>query len=69
MLKLKIACALLAVVIALYSATLLIIVKINFAVAVACLAMMAALIADVTSTYGSQRRKHQDRAKFWDVNY
>lgn len=69
MVKLKIACALLAVIIALYSATLLIIVKINFAVAVVCVAIIAASIANLTSTYGSQKRKDQDRANFWDVNY
>jgi uncharacterized protein (DUF697 family) len=64
MVKLKIACALLAFIIALYSATLLIIVKINFAVAVVCVAIMAALIANLTSTYGSQKRKDQDRVNF-----
>lgn len=64
MVKLKIACALLAVIIALYSATLLIIVKINVAIAVVCVAIMAALIANLTSTYGSQKRKDQDRANF-----
>lgn len=69
MVKLKIACALLAVIIALYSATLLIIVKINFAVAVVCVAIMAALIANLTNTYGSQKRKDQDRVNVWDVNY
>jgi uncharacterized protein (DUF697 family) len=64
MVKLKIACALLAFIIALYSATLLIIVKINFAIAVVCVAIMAALIANLTSTYGSQKRKDQDRVNF-----
>jgi hypothetical protein len=47
MVKLKIACVLLAVIIALYSATLLIIVKINFAVTVVCVAIMAALIVNL----------------------
>lgn len=66
MVKLKIACALLAVIIALYSATLLIIVKINFAVAVVCVAIMAALIANLTSTYGSQN-EDQDRSSFFEM--
>lgn len=62
--ELKIAFALLAVLIALYSATLLIVVKINLAVAVVCVASMAALIANLTSSYGSEKRKDQNRAVF-----
>ncbi|MGE6384723.1 hypothetical protein ACQKEN_03475 [Pseudomonas sp. NPDC078416] len=67
MVKLKIACALLTVIIALYSATLLIIVKINFAAAVVCVAIMAALIANLTSTHDSQNRREQDRANFFGM--
>lgn len=49
--ELKIAFALLAVLIAMYSATLLIVVKINLAVAVVCVAIMAALIANLTQLW------------------
>lgn len=45
MLRLKFACALLALIIALYSATAIVAVKINLAVALACITMVVALIS------------------------
>ena len=47
MLKLKIACAVLALLIALCSATLFVVVKINVAAAVICIAAMVALIVEL----------------------
>ncbi len=67
--ELKIALALLAVLTALYSATLLIVVKINLAVAVVCVAIMAALIANLTSSYGSEKREDQNRTDFRNEKY
>ena len=55
MLKLKIAGAVHAATIALYSATLLMIIKISLAVAVISIAAMAALIANITSTFVNHR--------------
>jgi hypothetical protein len=45
MLKIKLACALLALIIALYSATAVVAVKINLAVALLCIAIVVALIS------------------------
>ena len=44
MLKLKFACALLALIVALYSATAVVAVKLNLAVAVFCIAVVVALL-------------------------
>lgn len=45
MLKLKLACALLALIVALYSATAVVAVKINLAVALLCITMVVTLIS------------------------
>ena len=51
--KLKLSCALLALIIALWSATAVIAVKINLAVALACITMVVALISSLTHAAGS----------------
>jgi hypothetical protein len=56
MLEFKIACAVLAVSVALYSATLFIIVKINLAVALLCLAAVIALLASLLAEYKQPRK-------------
>lgn len=53
MAKLKLACALLALIIALWSATAVIAVKINLAVALACIMMVVALISSLMPAAGS----------------
>lgn len=45
MFKLKLVCALLALIVALYSATAVIVIEINLAVALACMTMVVALIS------------------------
>lgn len=51
--KLKLACALLALIIALWSATAVVAVKINLAVALACITMVVALISSLMHAAGS----------------
>lgn len=51
--KLKLACALLAFIIALWSTTAVIAVKINLAVALACITMAVALISSLMHAAGS----------------
>jgi hypothetical protein len=62
MLKLKFACTLLALIIALYSATAIVAVKINLAVALACITMVVALISLLmrTDDHGGNRG-HKER--------
>ena len=62
MLKLKIACAVLALIIALCSATLFVVVKINLVAAVICIAAMVALIVELMGG-GSQTREDSQRAQ------
>lgn len=50
MLKLKLTCALLALIIALYSATAVVAVKLNLAVAVFCIAVIVALLNTLWDT-------------------
>lgn len=62
MLKLKIACAVLALIVALCSATLVVVVKINLAAAVICIAAMVALILNLMEG-GSQTRDDSQRTQ------
>jgi hypothetical protein len=55
MLNVRIACALLALTIALYSATVVVAVKINLVVAVLCIAVVAALLNTLWNTAARRR--------------
>lgn len=57
--NLRIACALLALIVALYSATLVVVVKINLAVALACITVVIALLTTLIGAVG--RRETNER--------
>lgn len=65
MLKFKIACAALAVIVALYSATLFLAVKINFAVALLCIAAIVTLLAALMDAYNHPRTNGCDQDPAW----